>query len=68
VRGGLRETDGGNAEPHPRAYLTDGGAGGGLVDNLLPGGAGGDERGNGQVVDGAGLAAGGLTDLGDGVV
>src|SRR5450756_411670 len=46
----------------------DGGAGGCLVDEVLAGGAGGDERSGGEVVDGAGFSAGGLVDLGDGVV
>ena len=46
----------------------DGGAGGGVVDDGLAGDAGGDERGEGEVVDGAGLAAGGFVDLGYGVV
>jgi site-specific DNA recombinase len=50
-----------------RHDLGDGGAGGCLVDEVLAGGAGGDEGGGGEVVDGAGFPAGGLVDLGDGV-
>src|SRR6266702_6337135 len=49
-------------------HLADGSAGGGLVGDVLASGVGRDQRGDGQVVDGAGLAAGGLVDLGDGVV
>src|SRR6266705_847811 len=51
-----------------RGDLGDGGAGGCLVDETLAGCCGGDEGGDGDVVDGAGLAAGGLVDLGDRVV
>src|SRR6266567_2878462 len=46
----------------------DGGAGGLLVDDGFAGGVGGDERLEGEVVDGAGVAAGGGVDEGDGVV
>ena len=49
-------------------YLGDGGAGGGLVDDGFAGGVGGDEGLDGEVVDGAGVAAAGLVDEGDGVV
>src|SRR5512135_430192 len=51
-----------------RHDLGDGGAGGCLVDEVLTGASGGDEGGDGDVAGGAGLAAGGLVDLGDGVV
>jgi hypothetical protein len=34
-----------------------------LVDDLLGGGIRGDQRGDGEVVDGAGVAAGGVVDL-----
>jgi len=37
----------------------DGGAGGALVDDSFAGGVGGDEGLEGEVVDGAGIAAGG---------
>jgi len=40
----------------------DDGAGGGFVDEFLAGGAGGDEGGQGEVVDGAGFAAAGVVD------
>src|SRR6185437_6081727 len=51
-----------------RDDLGDGGAGGGGVDDFLAGGVGGDEGGDGEVVDAPGLPSGGLVDLGDGVV
>src|SRR6516162_5875478 len=46
----------------------DGRAGGCLVDDGFAGGVGGDEGLDGEVVDGAGVAAGGGVDEGDGVV
>src|SRR5215468_1611762 len=46
----------------------DGGAGGGFVGEFFAGGEGGDERGEGEVVDGAGFAAAGVVDEGEGVV
>ena len=46
----------------------DGGAGGGFIDDGLVGGVGGDEGLDGEVVDGAGVAAAGLVDQGGGVV
>ena len=46
-----------------RGDLCDGGPGGGVVDEVLPGAGGGDQGGGADVVDGAGLAAGGLVDL-----
>src|SRR3989440_1347301 len=46
----------------------DGGAGGALVDDGFAGGVGGDEGLEGEVVDGAGVAAGGGVDEGAGVV
>ena len=46
----------------------DRGSGAGLVDEVLAGGAGGDERGEGEPVDAAGLAAAGFVDEGGGVV
>jgi len=51
-----------------RGDLGDGGAGGCVVDEVLAGDSGGDQGGEADVVDGPGLAAGGLVDLGDGVV
>jgi len=42
--------------------LGDGGAGGGFVDEVLPGGEGGDQGLQGEVVDGAGVAAAGGVD------
>jgi hypothetical protein len=48
-----------------RDDLGDGGAHGGVVDDGLAGGAGGDERGEREAVDGSGFAAGGVVDLGD---
>src|SRR5487761_1887429 len=51
-----------------RGDLGDGGPGGGLVDEVLAGARGGDQGGGADVVDGAGLAAGGLVDLRDRVV
>jgi hypothetical protein len=45
----------------------DGGSCGGFVDEFLAGGAGGDEGGEGEVVDGAGFAAAGVVDEGEGV-
>ena len=38
------------------------------VDEVLAGAGGGDQGGGADVVDGSGLAAGGLVDLGDGLV
>ena len=49
-------------------YLGDGGSGGGFVHDGLVRGEGGDEGLQGQVVDGAGVAAGGVVDQGDRVV
>ena len=46
----------------------DGGAGGLLVDDGFAGGVGGDEGLEGEVVDGAGVAAGSCVDQGGGVV
>ena len=46
----------------------DRGSGAGLVDEVLAGGAGGDERGEGEPVDAAGFAAAGFVDERDGVV
>jgi hypothetical protein len=46
----------------------DGGAGGGFVDDGFVGGEGCDEGLDGEVVDGAGVAAAGLVDQGGGVV
>ncbi len=51
-----------------RGDFGDGGAGGGVVDEVLAGAGGGDQGGEADVVDHAGPAAGGLVDLGDGVV
>src|SRR6516225_4392630 len=51
-----------------RGDLCDGGPGGGVVDEVFPGAGGGDQGGGADVVDGAGLAAGGLVDLGDRLV
>jgi hypothetical protein len=51
-----------------RGDLGDGGPGGCLVDEVLAGASGRDQGGDGDVVDGAGFAAGGLVDLGNGVV
>src|SRR5215207_9316008 len=48
--------------------LGDGGAGGGLVDDALVGGEGGQQGLQGEVVDRAGVAAAGLVDQRDGVV
>src|SRR6266581_9584891 len=48
--------------------LSDGGAGALLVDDVLAAGPGGDQGLGGDVVDGAGQAAGGVVDEGDGVV
>jgi hypothetical protein len=48
--------------------LGDGGAGGGFVDEGFVGGEGGDEGLQGEVVDRAGVAAGGVVDQGGGVV
>ena len=39
-----------------------------MVDEVLAGAGGGDQGGGADVVDGSGLAAGGLVDLGDRVV
>jgi len=36
-----------------------------VIDEVLAGAGGGDQGGGADVVDGAGLAAGGLVDLGD---
>ena len=44
------------------AGFGDGGSGAGFVDEVLAGGAGGDECGEGEAVDGAGFAAAGLVD------
>jgi len=46
----------------------DGGAGGGFVDDGLVGGVGGDEGLQAEVVDRAGVAAGGVVDEVGGVV
>ena len=46
----------------------DRGSGAGLVDEVLAGGAGGNERGEGEPVDAAGFAAAGFVDERDGVV
>jgi hypothetical protein len=46
----------------------DGGAGGLLVDDGFAGGEGSDQRLDGEVVDGAGIAAGGGVDEGGGVI
>src|SRR5574340_229652 len=51
-----------------RGDLGDGGPGGGVVDEVLAGAGGGDQGGGADVVDGAGLAAGGVVDLGDRLV
>src|SRR6266516_2235054 len=51
-----------------RDDLGDGGSGGGFVDDLLVCGEGGDKGGDGEVVDGAGFAAAGVMDQGEGVV
>src|SRR6516164_5484150 len=51
-----------------RGDFGDGGPGGGVVDEVLAGAGGGDQGGGADVVDGSGLAAGGLVDLGDRVV
>src|SRR5271165_2759750 len=51
-----------------RGDFGDGGPGGGVVDEVLAGAAGGDQGGGADVVDGSGLAAGGLVDLGDRLV
>ena len=45
--------------------LGDGGPGGGMVDEVLASVGGGDQGGSADVVDGSGLASGGLVDLGD---
>src|SRR5713226_10391805 len=50
------------------ADLGDGGAGGLLVDDGFAGGVGGDEGLEGEVVDGAGVAAGGGVNERDSVV
>ena len=47
-----------------RGDLGDGGPGGGVVDEVLSGAGGGDQGCGADVVDGAGLAAGDLVDLG----
>ena len=44
------------------AGFGDGGSGAGFVDEALAGGAGGDECGEGEAVDGAGFAAAGFVD------
>src|SRR5260370_25869497 len=49
-------------------FLADGGAGGGLIHDGLAGGVGGEQRGDGEPVDGAGQAAGLAVDDVDGVV
>src|SRR5215469_14149462 len=46
----------------------DGGSGAGFVDEAFAGSACGDERGDGESVDGAGFAAAGFVDQCDGVV
>jgi hypothetical protein len=46
----------------------DRGSGAGFVDEVFVGGAGGDERGDGEPVDAAGFASAGVVDQGDGVV
>src|SRR6266571_5603751 len=51
-----------------RGDLGDRGAGGGLVGDGVPGRAGRDERGDAEVVDGAGKAPAGVVDEGDRVV
>jgi hypothetical protein len=51
-----------------RGDFRDGGPGGGPVDGVLAGTGGRDQGGEADFVDGPGLAAGGLVDLGDGVV
>ena len=51
-----------------RVGLADGGVGGFLVDDGFACGVGGDEGLDGEVVDGAGVAACGGVDEGDGVV
>src|SRR5580692_4015630 len=48
--------------------LGDGFLGAGIVDEVLAGGRGGDERGGGGVVEGAGQAGGDAVQAGDGVV
>jgi hypothetical protein len=48
-------------------YLGDGGAGALLVDDVLASCPGGDQGLGGEVVDGAGQAAGGVVDQRDGV-
>ena len=42
--------------------------GAGIVDEVLPGGRGGDERGGGGIVQGAGQAGGDAVQPGDGVI
>ena len=49
-------------------FLADGGAGGGFVDDGLAGGVGGEQRGDGEPVDGPGQAAGLAVDGADRVV
>ena len=49
-------------------YFRHGGARGGLVDDGLAGGEGGEQGLDGEVVDGAGVAAAGLVDQRGGVV
>jgi len=49
-------------------FLADGGAGGGLVDDGLAGCVGGEQRGDGEPVDGPGQAAGLAVDGADGVI
>src|SRR5581483_3495946 len=49
-------------------YFRHGGARGGFVDDGFAGGEGGEQRLDGEVVDGAGVAAAGLVDQGCGVV
>jgi hypothetical protein len=46
----------------------DGLFGAGVVDEVFAGGRGGDERGGGGVVEGAGQAGGDAVEAGDGVV
>src|SRR5262249_53572511 len=50
------------------SYLGDGGAGGRFIDDGLVGGERGDQGLEGEVVDGAGVAAAGLVDQDSGVV
>lgn len=49
-------------------FLADGGAGGGFIDDALAGCVGGQERGDGEPVDGPGQAAGLAVDDADGAV